>query len=75
MSVYYILDVYNQDKFSYSRHCKFVNQKQAMKAIFKWTRSNPTYWSYRNIQESNACDYSVDNTKQADYTNMYLDFC
>lgn len=74
MPVYYTLDVYHNNEFCYSKHCKFVNLKQAMKVFCSWTSYNPTEWSYRNIRSSNSCDYSVDKRHQCDFTNLYLDF-
>lgn len=74
MPVYYTLDVYQNNEFCYSKHCKFINLKQFMKVLCSWSSSNPTEWSYRNIKMSNSHDYSLDKHNQSDFTNLYLDF-
>ena len=74
MPVYYTLDVYLDNKFYCSKHCKFISIKQMIKVLCLWSSSNPKEWSYRNIKMSNSCDYSVDRHHQYDFTNLYLDF-
>ena len=75
MPVYYTMDVYKDNCCIYSKHCKFVNDKQAFAVIRLWSLSNPNTYSYRNINKSNCAAYAVDEKKQCDFTELYLELC
>lgn len=67
------MDVYRDNLLCYTKHCRFVSDKQAFAVIRLWSSGNPKTFSYRNINKSNSTNYSVDEKHQCDFTQLYLD--
>lgn len=70
---YYTMDVYKDNMFMYTKHCRFVSAIQAFAVIRLWSASNPKSFSYRNINKSTCMEYSIDEKHQCDFTQLYLD--